>query len=107
MKYKKLLLVEDGSVDMEKIQEDLKQEPIYIIRYRQGAKTPEVINLTKERMKTCKNETENNPVDEFICSECGFMTAGFSEKRIDKDFGDMTYYEFEIKYCPKCGTKVV
>lgn len=46
MKYKKLLLVEDGSVDVEKIEEDLKDEPIYIIRYRQGAKVPEVIDLT-------------------------------------------------------------
>nr|DAG40180.1 MAG TPA: hypothetical protein [Bacteriophage sp.] len=28
MKYKKLLFVEDGSVDVEKITEDLKDEPI-------------------------------------------------------------------------------
>lgn len=48
MKYKKLLLVEDGSVDVEKITEDLKDEPIYIIRYRQGARIPEVIDLTDE-----------------------------------------------------------
>lgn len=48
MKYKKLLLVEDGSVDMEKLEEDLKDEPIYIIRYWQGARLPEVIDLTDE-----------------------------------------------------------
>lgn len=48
MKYKKLLLVEDGSVDVEKITEELKDEPIYIIRYRQGARIPEVIDLADE-----------------------------------------------------------
>ena len=48
MKYKKLLLVEDGSVDLEKITEDLKEEPIYIILYRQGARIPEVIDLTDD-----------------------------------------------------------
>jgi hypothetical protein len=48
MKYKKLLLVEDGSVDVEKITEDLKDEPIYIIVYRQGAKMPEIVDLTSE-----------------------------------------------------------
>ena len=48
MKYKKLLLVEDGSVDLEKITEDLKDEPIYIILYRQGARIPEVIDLTDD-----------------------------------------------------------
>lgn len=48
MKYKKLLLVEDGSVDLEKITEDLKEEPIYILLYRQGARIPEVIDLTDD-----------------------------------------------------------
>lgn len=48
MKYKKLLFVEDGSVDVEKITEDLKDEPIYIVEYRSGARIPEVIDLTDE-----------------------------------------------------------
>ena len=34
-------------------------------------------------MKTCKNLTKENPVDEFICSECGFMTNDFSRLEID------------------------
>lgn len=58
-------------------------------------------------MKTCKNLTEDNPVDEFICSECGFMIDEFSEKRVDEDDGGVTYHEFEIKYCPSCGAKVI
>lgn len=59
------------------------------------------------KMKTCKNASDNNPVDEFICSECGFITEDFSEKRIDEDDGDVTYHEFEFRYCPNCGAKVV
>lgn len=64
-------------------------------------------------MKTCKNLTKENPVDEFICSECGFMTNDFSRLEIDEDFEEGIYYEernhheFEIKYCPNCGAKVV
>ena len=48
MKYKKLLFVEDGSVDVEKITEDLKDEPIYIVEYRSGAKMPGIVDLTSE-----------------------------------------------------------
>ena len=67
----------------------------------------ELISAGIGKMKTCKNESNNNPVDEFICSECGFMTEDFSEKRIDEDDGDVTYHEFEFRYCPNCGAKVV
>lgn len=67
----------------------------------------ELISAGIGKMKTCKNESDNNPVDEFICSECGFITEDFSEKRIDEDDGDVTYHEFEFRYCPNCGAKVV
>lgn len=67
----------------------------------------ELISAGIGKMKTCKNESDNNPVDEFICSECGFMTEDFSEKRIDEDDGDVTYHEFEFRYCPNSGAKVV
>lgn len=55
---------------------------------------------------TCKNITGNNPVDEFICSECGFACGGFHRINVDED-GDEYFVEFEIKYCPTCGAKVV
>lgn len=58
-------------------------------------------------MKTCKNLSEYNPVDEFICSECGFAMVDFCRMEIDEEEGDKTYHEFEIKYCPNCGAKVV
>lgn len=61
----------------------------------------ELISAGIGKMKTCKNESNNNPVDEFICSECGFMTEDFSEKRVDMDDGEVTYHEFEFRYCPR------
>lgn len=56
--------------------------------------------------KTCKNISEKNPVDEFICSECGFHYEDFSETKYDED-GEYSYkVEFVTKYCPNCGAKV-
>lgn len=56
--------------------------------------------------RTCKNMTDKNPVDEFICSNCGFHYEDISETREDED-GEYSYkVEFETKYCPNCGAKV-
>ena len=49
-----------------------------------------------------RNITEMNPVDEFVCSECGFImrdTSGYDEE-------EDVYYEFELRFCPKCGAKM-
>lgn len=55
--------------------------------------------------KTCKNITDKNPVDEFVCSSCGFIIDDFSSVKVDDD-GEVFHYEYEIKYCPNCGAKV-
>lgn len=53
-----------------------------------------------------RNITEMHPVDEFICSECGFMCEDLTEKVYDED-GDYFYTrEYEFKYCPSCGAKM-
>lgn len=49
-----------------------------------------------------KNETEMNPVDEFICSECGFVSRDMSGFYIEED----CCYEFNPHYCPNCGAKM-
>ena len=52
------------------------------------------------------NATKLHPVDEFICSECGFTCDGYTEAIYDEE-GDYTYYcECEFNYCPKCGAKM-
>ena len=62
---------------------------------------------TLQEVKTCKNISKMHPVDEFTCSECGFSLADFVEQRVDEEENDTTYHEYEIKYCPNCGAKVV
>lgn len=52
------------------------------------------------------NATAMHPVDEFVCSECGFACEGFTEIVTDED-GDYQYQrECEFDYCPKCGAEI-
>ena len=55
----------------------------------------------------CENISEMHPVDEFICSECGLIMRDLMRYEYDEDKGDESCYEFEFKYCPRCGRKVV
>lgn len=49
---------------------------------------------------TCQNITEENPVDDFVCSKCGIHLAGWYR------VGNDNWYECELKHCPNCGAKV-
>lgn len=62
---------------------------------------------TLKEEKTCKNISEMHPVDGFACSECGISLVDYVEERVDEEEYDTTYHEYEIKYCPNCGAKVV
>jgi hypothetical protein len=53
-----------------------------------------------------RNITENHPVDEFVCSECGFICEDWSEVVWDEDANDRNNREFEFNYCPNCGSKI-
>lgn len=58
------------------------------------------------KVKHGHNTTRFNPVDEFICSECGFMCVDYSEMKYDED-GEYVYFcEYEFNYCPHCGAKM-
>lgn len=50
-----------------------------------------------------KNLTEGNSVDEFKCSHCGAIFRDVALCQIDEDSGDESYYEFEFRFCPRCG----
>lgn len=53
-----------------------------------------------------KNTTQINPVDEFICSECGFRCGDYSEIIYEEE-GDYEYScECVFNYCPHCGAKM-
>ncbi len=55
---------------------------------------------------TAKNMTDQHPVDQFICSECGAIFEDFSLCKIDEDSGDKEYCEYELKFCPACGRTI-
>jgi hypothetical protein len=66
-----------------------------------------IYNKGYRKQRYCENLTENHPVDEFICSECGLITRENTRIEIDEDAdGDEAECEFEIKFCPRCGSKV-
>lgn len=54
-------------------------------------------------MKYGRNVTQTNPVDEFICSECGFATRDMS----GYDTEDDVCYEFCPHFCPNCGAAIL
>ena len=50
-------------------------------------------------VKHGRNETQMNPVDEFICSEWGFTVQDFEGYNNEEE----VYYGFNPHYCPNCG----
>lgn len=55
----------------------------------------------------CENISNCNPVDEFICSKCGLIMRELRRYEIDEDINDENCYEFEFKYCPRYGRRVI
>lgn len=66
----------------------------------------DIYNAGYRKQSEGENITENHPVDEFICSECGFITRDCCRYEIDEDDGDEICYEFAFKFCPRCGAKM-
>ena len=54
-------------------------------------------------VKEGENITENNPVDEFVCSECGIIIEDWSRVEIDEADGERTNHEYVFRFCPNCG----
>lgn len=57
-------------------------------------------------VRYAQNISECNPVDEFICSNCGLIMRDFDQIHIDVDDEYEYCCEFEFSYCPKCGYKI-
>lgn len=66
----------------------------------------------KERIKIMTNETTRNvsyynPVDGFVCDKCNISLVDWMRAEYDEELDDISYYEYEFRYCPHCGRKVV
>lgn len=57
--------------------------------------------------KKCHNiNTDYAECDQFVCSNCGIELQDWHRVERDEGNGDITYYEYEFKYCPNCGAKI-
>ena len=74
--------------EVEKIIKALKQEPC-------------------ANAKKCHNvNSDYAECDQFVCSNCGIELQDWHRVERDGDDGDITYHEYEFKYCPNCGAKI-
>jgi predicted RNA-binding Zn-ribbon protein involved in translation (DUF1610 family) len=58
-----------------------------------------------------ENETRNisnfNPADGFICKKCGIRLEDWCQLEEDPDDGEISCHEYEFKFCPNCGRKII
>lgn len=45
--------------------------------------------------------------DSFICEKCGIRLEDCTRIIFDEDAEDTTYHEYEFKFCPNCGRRIV
>ena len=57
--------------------------------------------------KKCHNENHDYAgCDQFVCSNCGIELQDWHQVERDEDDGDITYHEYEFRFCPNCGAKL-
>lgn len=65
------------------------------------------LRISQKQKKTCYNIADANPIDEFMCSSCGFATNTINRIIVDADDGSVNEFEYSFNYCPNCGAEVV
>ena len=56
--------------------------------------------------KKCHNENRDyDSCDQFVCSNCGIELQDWHAVERSED-GDITFHEYEFKYCPNCGAEM-
>ena len=67
----------------------------------------EAKNIVIEALeKKCHNENRDyDSCDQFVCSNCGIEFQDWHAVERSED-GDITFHEYEFKYCPNCGARI-
>lgn len=57
--------------------------------------------------KKCHNENKDyDDCDQFVCSNCGIELQDWHQVERDEDYGNVSYHEYEFRFCPNCGAKI-
>lgn len=57
--------------------------------------------------KKCHNINKDyDDCDQFVCSNCGIELQDWHQVERDEDDGDITYHEYEFRFCPNCGARI-
>lgn len=58
--------------------------------------------------KKCHNLNKDyDDCDQFVCSNCGIELQDWHAVERSEDDGDITYHEYEFRFCPNCGARIV
>ena len=67
--------------------------------------------MPNEDVQPAPKHTENMSTvafcDRFICKNCDIHLENWVKVVIDPDDGDELHYEYEFKFCPECGARIV
>lgn len=64
------------------------------------------IKALEQEPKECHNENKDyDDCDQFVCSNCGIELQDWHAVERSED-GDISYHEYEFRYCPNCGAKI-
>jgi len=44
--------------------------------------------------------------DQFVCENCGIELQNWNRVERDEDNGDVTYHEYDLRFCPNCGARI-
>ena len=93
--------VTDDCIEIRKNPSYSSQEKIF----QSGKKM--ILDAVKDKLCSIYDETTNEGdlayCDDFLCSKCGIHLTDW----VRMDANEEDRYEYEFKFCPECGAKIV
>lgn len=85
---------------------DVELNCFNVVKYGSDEEVEKLYNiLTYGTEDVTRNVAEVS--DTFICEKCGIYLEDCVSVEYDEDTEDTTFHEYEFKFCPDCGRKVV
>lgn len=85
---------------------DVELNCFNVVKYGSDEEVEKLYNiLTYGTEAVTRNVAEVS--DEFICKQCGIHIEDYVRTVYEEDAGDTYCNEYEFKFCPECGRRVV